>query len=68
MIKPQTNALKTDITTAAAATSLIIFTKGLISLQAISASFSIAVLKSSAAKTKKILIILLIFQYLGWTF
>ena len=56
MITPQIRALNTVIKTAEAATSFIISITGLISLQLISASFSIAVLKSSAAKTKQILI------------
>ena len=56
MTSPQIMALNTVSKTAAAATSLIISITGLISLQLISASFSTAVLKSSAAKTEQILI------------
>lgn len=55
MTSPLTNAIKTATITAAADISLIILIRGLKSLQTISESFSIAVLKSSAVRTNPIL-------------
>ena len=57
MKSPHTSAHDTETTTAEAATSFIIFIAGFISLHATSASFSIAVLKSSADKTMLMLMI-----------